>query len=249
MNHYHIIGRVVVFLFFTNWGRRKIMPLLPLHPVGEARAPFSPKFSIIPAFCMLIVFLFFTNCQPVPEKKTTTMLQEQRNVPKNCGQIVIVISPNDTAVVAKLHRFDRKENHWIRNAPAHPVSLGRTGLAQGRGKKKKGTGNRLPVFFILGKLSVMLPRHPWKASRCPMSLLMKIPNVSKTANPAIITKYWTIPEWKKIGRRQISCNEKMICTNGAFLYSTIARQKPKEAVVFFSIFGADTGNQRRAVRP
>ncbi len=126
--------------------------------------------------CWAVVFLLFTNCQSTPEK-TTTMLQEQKTVPKNCQQIVIVISPDDTTIVAELHRFDRKENQWIRNAAPHPVSLGRTGLAQGKGvhlpdlldgiEKKEGDGKSPSGIFHFGKAFGYAPPSAAKGIKMP----------------------------------------------------------------------------------
>ncbi len=50
-----------------------------------------------------------------------------------CGQLVVVASPSANGKNAKLWKFERSGGKWKAVGPAHPVNLGKKGLAWGRG--------------------------------------------------------------------------------------------------------------------
>ncbi|MFK8102956.1 MAG: L,D-transpeptidase [Saprospiraceae bacterium] len=78
----------------------------------------------------------------------------------SCQQLVLVLSPNDTNVIAKLRRYEKRAGQWKLLGEAHDVSLGRTGLAWGTGKhslteiqgnrKKEGDGKSPAGIFSFG---------------------------------------------------------------------------------------------------
>ena len=106
------------------------------------------------------LFLILMACQQNNQKQPIMKKAVKTNF-ENCKQFVVVISPNDSSVVAMLQAFDLIENKWQATASAHPVSLGRTGLAPGRGihpkqllegkEKQEGDGKSPAGIFKFGK--------------------------------------------------------------------------------------------------
>ena len=76
----------------------------------------------------------------------------------DCQQLVIVTSPNDTSIHANLYKFEKNGNDWKPIGKQHPVNLGRTGLAWGKGLhqqeeglfKKEGDGKSPSGIFSFG---------------------------------------------------------------------------------------------------
>ena len=52
---------------------------------------------------------------------------------KDCQQLVVVVSPNNTSIKAQLWRFEKVGNAWKQFGEPHPANLGRKGLAWGKG--------------------------------------------------------------------------------------------------------------------
>ncbi|MEK7253604.1 MAG: L,D-transpeptidase family protein [Bacteroidota bacterium] len=78
---------------------------------------------------------------------------------KHTRQLIVVTSKNEAATTAQLHSFQRKMNGWQPVFPAFDVTLGRTGLAWGRGlheemqgkQKQEGDGKSPAGIFTFGK--------------------------------------------------------------------------------------------------
>lgn len=51
----------------------------------------------------------------------------------DCKQIVVVVSPRQKSVSAKLYKFEKVGKNWRQVGEVHPVNLGLKGLAWGRG--------------------------------------------------------------------------------------------------------------------
>lgn len=110
--------------------------------------------------------LLSSNCTDEKNKPTTTTSLSAPtkeligNPLDSCQQLVLVLSPNDTNVVAKLSRYEKRAGQWELLEAAHDVSLGRTGLAWGTGKhplaatqgnrKKEGDGKSPAGIFSFG---------------------------------------------------------------------------------------------------
>jgi len=58
----------------------------------------------------------------------------------DCGQLILVISPSDTSVMASLMRFEKEDKSWVKIGPTHPVNLGKNGLAWGKGLHSRKPG-------------------------------------------------------------------------------------------------------------
>lgn len=73
-------------------------------------------------------------------------------------QIVIVLSPNNHSVAARLWKFERQGKSWAPVGEPHPVNLGKKGLAWGRGlhsakpglQKKEGDQRSPAGIFRFG---------------------------------------------------------------------------------------------------
>jgi D-alanyl-D-alanine dipeptidase len=94
-----------------------------------------------------------------------------------CRQLVVVVSPKDRSVKARLFKFEKKGKNWQQVGGAHLVNLGRKGLAWGRGlnsakpglQKKEGD-QRSPAgifrfgaafgYASVGPLDLKLPYIP-----------------------------------------------------------------------------------------
>jgi len=80
---------------------------------------------------------------------------------ENTGQLIIVIVPDDKTVQGVMHQFDRKGTEWIQEGERTLVSIGKTGLAWGKGemdervmrgfRKQEGDGKAPAGIFSLGK--------------------------------------------------------------------------------------------------
>ncbi len=76
----------------------------------------------------------------------------------DCRQLVVVLSPGDTAVNARLYRFEKAGKTWKKVADSHPVNLGKKGLAWGKGlhsvkpglQKKEGDQRSPAGIFRFG---------------------------------------------------------------------------------------------------
>lgn len=58
----------------------------------------------------------------------------------DCRQLVVVVSPKDTSVVASLTRYERIGKSWQQIGDVIPVNLGKKGLAWGRGLHSAKSG-------------------------------------------------------------------------------------------------------------
>ncbi|MBL7807242.1 MAG: hypothetical protein JNN28_05495 [Saprospiraceae bacterium] len=76
-----------------------------------------PPLSILSLLCQLVI------ASPYPSA----------DVFSECKQLVVVTSPSANGKNAKLWKFERSGGKWKAVGPAHPVNLGKKGLAWGRG--------------------------------------------------------------------------------------------------------------------
>lgn len=104
------------------------------------------------------IFLLLVACLPLVAS-TCQPAQSGDSRIQNCRQLVVVISPDEAATSAQLLCFQRKTNGWQLAFPAFDASLGRSGLAWGRGlhgdmpgyQKKEGDGKSPAGIFTFGK--------------------------------------------------------------------------------------------------
>ena len=54
-------------------------------------------------------------------------------LPATAGQVIVVIAPGWSSTAGSLQRYDKVAGAWEKMAKPIPVSLGKTGLAWGRG--------------------------------------------------------------------------------------------------------------------
>lgn len=64
----------------------------------------------------------------------------ERGIFDTCQQLVVVVSPNEKRVKAKLYRFEKQGKRWKPVGEGHAVNLGRKGLAWGRGLQSQKPG-------------------------------------------------------------------------------------------------------------
>jgi len=57
-----------------------------------------------------------------------------------CQQLVVVVSPRANSVNARLYKFEKTGKKWRQVGAAHPVNLGKKGLAWGKGLHKAKPG-------------------------------------------------------------------------------------------------------------
>jgi len=75
-----------------------------------------------------------------------------------CEQLVVVISPSDSLINGHLIKYKKENGRWIAIEMPHPITLGRTGLAWGKGihqtekgyQKKEGDGKSPAGVFTFG---------------------------------------------------------------------------------------------------
>ncbi len=92
------------------------------------------------------------------EPKTIIVTSEQMNGPKSPTQLVVVLSEHPDSVNAVLSKYEFSNKKWIQVGATHDVTLGRTGLAKGRGThdlltgidKKEGDGKSPAGMFEFG---------------------------------------------------------------------------------------------------
>lgn len=90
--------------------------------------------------------------------KDLLLLRGQEGIFDTCKQLVVVLSPSNKSVKAKLFRFEKIGKNWKQVGQAHPVNLGRKGLAWGRGlnsakpglQKKEGDQRSPAGIFRFG---------------------------------------------------------------------------------------------------
>ncbi len=113
--------------------------------------------------------LIFACSKPAPEQSV--------ELPADSRQLVLVITPNNMANEGTLQRYERKEaNNWQPVGDAHPVTVGRSGLAWGRGEhpsqtdtqKQEGDGKAPSGIFRLTSIFGYEP---------PLDLGLKMPFV------------------------------------------------------------------------
>jgi L,D-peptidoglycan transpeptidase YkuD (ErfK/YbiS/YcfS/YnhG family) len=63
----------------------------------------------------------------------TFWLDQKQGIFDTSKQLVIVVSPKQNSVKAKLYKFEKKGKAWKQVGHSHPVNLGKNGLAWGRG--------------------------------------------------------------------------------------------------------------------
>jgi zinc D-Ala-D-Ala dipeptidase len=90
--------------------------------------------------------------------KTQTREDSTPSATDDARQLVIVLSPDDESTTATLRRYEKKRKKWHPSGTPHPVNLGRTVLAWGRGlhdpqpgyQKKEGDGKSPAGIFRFG---------------------------------------------------------------------------------------------------
>lgn len=84
---------------------------------------------------------------------------ETLDIPKDYQQVILVITPNDTTSQGVLSYFERSEEKWLVAKEDLKVSVGKSGLAWGRGlhvipenedEKQEGDGKAPAGIFLLG---------------------------------------------------------------------------------------------------
>lgn len=117
---------------------------------------------------ILPIFLLFACPSPQLKKLTVPPLS-------NSAQIVLVVTPDGNATEGQLSRFEKNENgEWSKVGKGHPVTVGRNGLAWGRGltdpgkggMKKEGDGKAPAGIFRITKIFGYEP---------PLDLSFKMP--------------------------------------------------------------------------
>lgn len=97
------------------------------------------------------IFLIFT-------LTTFTGLGHTDGIFSDCRQLVVVVSPKENSVKARLWKFEKTGKKWKQIGAPHPVNLGRKGLAWGRGvnspkpgvQKKEGDQKSPAGIFRFG---------------------------------------------------------------------------------------------------
>lgn len=92
----------------------------------------------------------------LPSKKV--LFEHHKGIFDTCKQLVVVVSPRASSVKARLFKFEKKGKTWQQVGEAHPVNLGRKGLAWGRGlnsakpglQKKEGDQRSPAGIFRFG---------------------------------------------------------------------------------------------------
>ncbi len=105
---------------------------------------------MIKCFPALLLLLFFECKAQTPAVETSLF--------SNSHQLVLVLSPSEKSTTATLWRFDKKGKKWRQKGDEHPVNLGWTGLAWGRGlhdaqsgyQKHEGDGKAPAGIFRFG---------------------------------------------------------------------------------------------------
>lgn len=67
-------------------------------------------------------------------------LDDGNSVFNDCRQLVVVVSPNNKSVKARLYKFEKIGKTWKPIGKAHPVNLGKKGLAWGHGLQSAKPG-------------------------------------------------------------------------------------------------------------
>jgi L,D-peptidoglycan transpeptidase YkuD (ErfK/YbiS/YcfS/YnhG family) len=90
-----------------------------------------------------------------------TDFSPEENPMEGTQQLILVIMPDDKTVSGKMYRFNRGENTWATEGEPYPVSIGKNGLAWGKGLlddrfkrgyyKQEGDGKAPAGIFPLAK--------------------------------------------------------------------------------------------------
>ncbi|MEO1436735.1 MAG: L,D-transpeptidase family protein [Bacteroidota bacterium] len=115
---------------------------------------------------LFLVFLLFSQCNSTTPEQTNeqppSTPTEAKVPPINLGaqQLLISLLPNDSTIQGTLFVFEKKEEEWVNPYPPFPVTVGKTGIAPGRGihddkllagtLKKEGDGKSPAGIFQLG---------------------------------------------------------------------------------------------------
>lgn len=109
---------------------------------------------------LILFFLFFLlqSCGQTNSSEIITLTSEQINGKKGPTQLVVVTSEHPDSINAQLSKYEFTKNKWQQIGATHDVTLGRTGLAQGRGEvdllkgtpKKEGDGKSPAGIFKFG---------------------------------------------------------------------------------------------------
>ena len=99
-----------------------------------------------------ILLLAFLPARPPVDREGAT------GIFKTCRQLVVVVSPNNKSVKARLYKFAKVGKGWKEVDQSHPVNLGRKGLAWGKGlhspkpglQKKEGDQRSPAGIFRFG---------------------------------------------------------------------------------------------------
>ena len=83
----------------------------------------------MPNKLLSLFFLLFLNSLSVAQGIFST-----------CQQMVVVISPGESSVAARMGKFEREGSSWKLVGEVHPVNLGQKGLAWGKGMQSAKPG-------------------------------------------------------------------------------------------------------------
>lgn len=104
-----------------------------------------------------IAWLFFLSCGLLRAAQPDTL--------PSCGQLVLVISPNENSRQGMMSTYEHQDNGWKPKQASVPVTLGRSGLAWGRGlhpaqpgtQKREGDGKSPAGMYRFGTIFGHLP--------------------------------------------------------------------------------------------
>jgi D-alanyl-D-alanine dipeptidase len=154
----------------------------------------------------LLLLLYLTiSCKSIPKS------QGNPDDPfQSCRQLVLVVSPDDTTPAGILRRFEKKENDWQPVGQKVEVTLGRTGLAWGRGlhdaqmgyQKKEGDGKSPAGIFKFGTVFGYAPpaatdfKMPYVQSTSVIECVDDVHSVyyNQLINSQLYTKDWKSSE-------------------------------------------------------
>jgi len=173
-----------------------------------------------------------------------------------CQQLVVVVSPRANSVNARLYKFEKTGKKWRQVGAAHPVNLGKKGLAWGKGlhkakpglQKKEGDKRSPAGIFRFGTA------FGYAAAD---TLSLKLPYIRITGSQICVedsdSRYYNqLVDTTRV-QRDWDTRESMLRKDEQYKWgifvSTTCRPNPKVDPVFFFTCGGHPAQAPWGVRP
>ncbi len=204
-------------------------------------------------FLLLASFsLLFTACQQSSKSSINSkkeMVQEIRSSISTAQQLIVVTAKNDSIITGQLRKYESSDNSWNPVGTAHPITLGKKGLAWGYGEhptqkgyhKQEGDGKSPAGIFSFAEAFGYAPKTDSLVQqfRLPYVQLSKVTQCIEDSNSQYynqiiegdeVEKDWTSSDFMR--------RDDHLYKWGFFVNHNVPAQAKRGSCIFFHLWRA-----------